>query len=151
MTRIRAEVSKKNPLYIDKHTFYTVLHFVYQYPEWKRQYVTMIGSATKGVDYNGMPHGNGIGDPTARLAIRTSSIKSKIDMVESAAMTAGGAVLYKYLLFGVTHEGITYNYLKLGRNEELGIIPCGKNQYYQMRRLFYYLVAQKFEDMIIKS
>lgn len=150
MTKMRAELSKKNPLYIDKHAFLSAYHFALQYPEWKRQYVESVGAAVKAIDYNDMPHGNGVGDPTARIAMRSSILSSNIEMIESVALTAGRDMA-EYVLYAVTHEGVTYNYLRLGRCKELGKIPCGRNQYYQMRRLFYYLLSQRMEEASIKS
>lgn len=150
MTKIRAELSKKNPLYVEKHAFWTAYHFAMQYPEWKREYADMLGLATKAVDYDDMPHATGTGDPTARLAIRASVLHGNISMIESTAIIAGRDMA-DYLLYGVTNEGVTYNYLRQGRCKELGVIPCGKNTYYQMRRLFYYLLSQKIEELGTKS
>ena len=110
MTKIRAELSKKNPLYIDKHAFLSAYHFALQYPEWKRQYADAIGSTVKAVDYNDMPHGTGTGDPTARIAMRSSILRSNIDLIERTALTAGQD-LAEYLLYAVTNEGVTFNYL----------------------------------------
>ena len=149
MTKIRAELSKKNPLYIDKHAFLSAYHFALQYPEWKRQYADAIGSAIKAVDYNDMPHGTGTGDPTARIAMRSSILRSNIDLIECTALTAGQDIA-EYLLYAVTNEGITYNYLRSERCR-LGRIPCGRNQYYQMRRLFYYLLSKKMEERNVKG
>ena len=149
MTQIRAELSKKNKLYIDKHAFYCAYHFAMQYPDWKNQYADLIGGAVRAVDYNDMPHGNSTGDPTARIGMRSSILRGNIDIVESTALIAGQE-LAEYLLYAVTNEGITYNYLRSDRCK-LGRIPCGRNQYYQMRRLFYYLLSKKLEEANIKS
>lgn len=148
MTQIRTELSKKNPLYISKHKFYTALHYAYQYPEWKESYAEMIGQAQKALDYDDMPHGNGTGDPTSRIAMRTYKLKGKIDAVESAAKIAGQEV-WEHLLYGVTHEGITFNFLHSERCP-LGKMPCEKNTYYKKRRLFYFLLSQKIDDMEVK-
>lgn len=149
MTQIRAELSKKNKLYIDKHAFYCAYHFAMQYPEWKAQYSDLIGGAMKAVDYNDMPHGSGTGDPTARIGMRSSILRGNIDLIESTALIAGQDIA-EYLLYAVTNEGITYNYLRSERCK-LGRIPCGRNQYYQMRRLFYYLLSKKLEEANVKS
>lgn len=147
MTKIRAELSKKNPLYIDKHAFLSAYHFALQYPEWKRQYADAIGSAVKAVDYNDMPHGTGTGDPTARIAMRSSILRSNIDLIERTALTAGQD-LAEYLLYAVTNEGVTFNYL---HSEwcPLGKILCERTKYYQMRRLFYYLLSKRLEERAI--
>ena len=149
MTKIRAELSKKNPLYIDKHAFLSAYHFALQYPEWKRQYVDAIGSAVRTVNYDDMPHSTGTGDPTSRIAMRTSILRNNIDMIENTALIAGQD-LAEFILYAVTHEGTTYNYLSTGRCS-LGKIPCGRNQYYQMRRLFYYLLSKRMEERNVTS
>jgi hypothetical protein len=150
MTKIRAELSKKNPLYVEKHAFLSAYHFALQYPEWKRQYADSVGSAVKAVDYDGMPHGSGTGDPTARIAMRSNILSGNIALIESVALTAGRD-LAEYLLYAVTNEGVSYKYLRYGRCKHLGPIPCGKNEYYQMRRLFYYLLSKKMEERNVKS
>ena len=149
MTQIRSELSKTNPLYIDKYAFRTAYYFALQYPKWKRQYAEYMGAAVKAVDYDDMPRGSGTGDPTSRIAMRSSILRGNIDLVECTALIAGRD-LAEYLLYAVTNEGITYNYLQSGRFK-LGRIPCGRNQYYQMRRLFYYLLSQKLEEMNVKG
>lgn len=149
MTRIRAELSKKNPLYVDKHAFLSAYHFALQYPDWKRRHADMMGSAMKAVDYDDSPHGSNIGDPTAKLAMRASILGSNIELIEGTALTAGQD-LAEYVLYAVTHEGVTYKYLSSERCV-LGKIPCGRNQYYQMRRLFYYLLSKRMEERSVKS
>lgn len=144
MTKIRAELSKKNPLYIDRHAFLSAYHFALQYPEWKVQYADMIGGAIRGLDYNDMPKGSSTGDPTARLAMRTSILRSNIDLIERTALIAGEN-LVEFILYAVTNEGVTYKYLTGGRCK-LGRIPCGKNEYYQRRRMFYYLLSKRMEE-----
>ena len=150
MGKVRAELSKKNPLYIDKHTFYYVYHFALLYPEWKIKYAELLGSAQKALDYDDMPHGSNTGDPTSRIGMRTYAIKSRIDAVESIAYEVAGPVMWRHLLYGVTHDGVTYKYLSSGRHE-LGKIACGKNQYYQMRRAFYYKLSKRLEETSLVS
>ena len=141
---MRPELSKKNELYIDKHAFYMAYHFALQYPEWKRQYAELIGAPVKAVDYKDSPHGTGMGDPTSRIAMRTSILRSNIEVIESTALIAGRD-LAEFLLYAVTTEGVTFNYLRTGRCP-LGVIPCERTKYYQMRRLFYYLLSKRIEE-----
>lgn len=149
MSRTRT-LSKKNPLYISKFAFGTAKNFAYQYPEWKQQYAETIGQSAKGVNYDGMPHGSGTGNPTASIAIRAAALKGNIDVIENLALYAGRD-LWQFLLFGVTNEGVTYNYLRHGMCKELGPLTCGKNEYYQMRRLFYYMLSKHIEEASMKS
>ena len=131
MTQIRTELSKNNPLYIDKFAFRTAYYFALQYPKWKRQYAESIGSVIKAVDYNDSPKGNGTGDPTARIAMRTSILHSNIELIECTALMAGRDMA-EYILYAVTNEGVTYNYLhNVGassagsRADVISIIRCG--------------------------
>jgi hypothetical protein len=144
MTRIR-QLSKKNSLYLDKYAFRTAMYYALSYNDWKKQYTALIGQAMKAVDYDDMPHGNGTGDPTSRIALRSSVLSARLDTIETIAVTAGGE-WWRHLLYAVTNENITYNYMRSGKIEGLGKIPCGKNQYYQSRRLFYYLLWNKIEE-----
>lgn len=144
MTKIRAELSKSNPLCVDKHAFLSAYHFALQYPEWKRQYADTIGSSVKAVDPDGMPHGSETGDPTPRIAMRASVLRSNIDLIENTSLIAGESIA-EYILYAVTNEGVTYRYLA-GERCKLGRIPCGRNEYYQRRRLFYYLLSKRMEE-----
>ena len=148
MTKIRAELSKSNPLYIDKYAFRTAYYFALQYPSWKQQYAETIGTVIKAVSDDGQPHGTDTGDPTARIAMRTYRLKDKIYMVESTARIAGQD-LWEHLLYGVTHEGVTFNFLHSDRCP-LGKIKCERTKYYDMRRLFYYILSQQIEEMELK-
>lgn len=149
MTKIRAELSKNNPWYIDKYAFRTAYYFALQYTSWKLQYADTIGSAIKAVDTDGMPHGSETGDPTSRIAMRSSVLRSNIDLIESTALIAGEE-LTEFILYAVTNEGVTYKYLTGGRCK-LGRIPCGRNEYYQRRRMFYYLLSKRMEERNVTS
>ena len=144
MTLIR-QLSKKNKFYIDKHAFYAAYHFALNYPSWKKQYAELIGQAVRAVDYDDMPHSTGTGDPTSRIAMRSSVLSARIDTIETLAVTAGGK-WWRHLLYAVTHEGVTYTRLRMGMVRELGEMDWGKNQYYQSRRLFYFLLWEKIEE-----
>jgi len=144
MTKIRPEISPKKEFYISKHAFYAAYHFALQYPEWKQQYTKLIEGTIRAVDYNDSPHGTGTGDPTPITAMRMGVLRGNVEMIESTAILAGRDVA-EFLLYAVTNEGITYNYLRSGRCS-LGVIPCGRNQYYQIRRSFYYLLSKKLEE-----
>ena len=144
MTTIRPEISKKKDFYITKHAFYAAYHFALQYPEWKEQYQKLIDGTVRAVDYGDAPHGTGTGDPTPLTAMRMGVLRGNVELIESTAILAGRDIA-EYLLYAVTNEGVTYTYLRSGRCH-LGAIPCGRNQYYQIRRSFYYLLSKKLEE-----
>ena len=96
-----------------------------------------------------MPHGSETGDPTSRIAMRSSVLRSNIDLIESTALIAGEEIA-EFILYAVTNEGVTYKYLTGGRCK-LGRIPCGRNEYYQRRRMFYYLLSKRMEERNVTS
>ena len=42
-TTLRAELSEKNPYWIEKHRYYELKHFCLQYPIWKKIYRSLDG------------------------------------------------------------------------------------------------------------
>lgn len=136
-TNYRAKVSKKSKYWISKHRFYEIQHHCWQYKEWKDEYAALDAQGVKGVEYDGMPHGTNVGNPTEAIGIRKAMLRDKIDLVERTVMDAD-PLLYKYILKAVTNEGISFNYLKMVMD-----IPCEKDMYYDRRRKFYWLMSQR--------
>ena len=122
---------------ISKHKFLQVYHFCMQYNEWKDE-LAYKTSTVKSSQITGMPRGSGgSGRPTEDLAIRRAQLAENVQLVEQTCMEADGDI-YQWLLKAVTNEGVGYTYLK-----EYMEIPCGKDMYYDRRRKFYWLMAQK--------
>lgn len=46
-TVIRSEVSKKNVYWIERHRYYKLKHFCFQYPLWKKAYAEIDRLANK--------------------------------------------------------------------------------------------------------
>lgn len=136
-TNYRAKISKKNKYWISKHRFYEIEHHCLQYKEWKDEYLALSTQGIKGVDYDGMPHGTNVSNPTENVGMRMAMLKDKIDLVEKTAEEADPS-LAKYILKAVTNEGISFNYLKMVMG-----IPCEKDMYYNRRRKFYWLMSQR--------
>ena len=126
-------LSQKNAYYIPKHTFMIVYHYCLNYPDWKRQYADSVGLKSPGGG-----GGGGIGDPTASQAIAVADLGEKIHMIEETAMQTEPSI-YKYLLRGVTEEGMTFDQLKAQG------MPCERKMYYDRRRKFYYALAAKLK------
>lgn len=136
-TNYRAEISKKNKYWISKHRFYEISHYCLQYNEWKDEYTTLSRQGISGVEYDGMPHGSDVGNPTEHAGIRLAELKTKMETIERTAEETD-PVLAKYILKAVTNEDVTFNYLK-----QFMDIPCEKDMYYDRRRKFYWLMSKK--------
>lgn len=121
---------------IDKHAFLMALHFALKYYDWKSEY-DALEDVSRGISYDSQPHGTGISNITANAGMRRAALKGKIDLIEQCAMEAGGEI-YKWLLEGVTNDGMDYRTLKAKHK-----IPCGRDMYYDRRRKFYYLLSRK--------
>lgn len=134
-TVIRAEISRKNEYWIDKHRHYELKHFCLQYPTWKKEYITLGVPTIATSILDKLPSGNTIGDPTAEYAMRRLYYAERIDLVEKTAKEAD-KYLYEYILRAVT-EGLSYTYLK-SRLE----IPCGKDMFYDRYRRFFWLLSE---------
>lgn len=131
------KAGQKGKYKIDKHVFYSVLHYAYNYNEWRKE-LSGLTDTSKAITYSDMPKGfNPEADPTAELAIRREKILDKMRPIEAAAHEADED-LWRYILLGVTNEDVTYNHLKTLRD-----IPCDKNTYYDRRRRFYYILAKR--------
>lgn len=139
MGKVRAELSRKNKYWISKHRFYELYHFCLQYQEWKDEYNTLDGK--KAINMDGMPHGSSVGSPTEALGIRRAELYNKIHLVEAIANEADPA-LSKYILKGVTEEGITFTYLQM----RMGI-NCAPGTYYDRRRRFFWLLDKKYKKV----
>lgn len=132
MPRYWSNFSKRGKYYISKHAFLTVLHYCMQYKEWQEQYRQSAG--LRGVQSNTSP--SGIGDPTAVQAIRLKELSERINLIEQTANEAEPSI-HPFLLRGVTIEGMTFDMLKAQG------IPCERKMYYDRRRKFYWMMAQK--------
>lgn len=136
-TNYRASISKKNKYWISKHRFYEIQHMCYQYQEWKDEYRTLSEQTVSGVDYDGMPHGSNVSDPTGNAGEKLAELARKIALVEETAIEAD-PLIAKYILKSVTDENVTYEYLDSIMN-----IPCSRNTYFSKRRRFYWLMSRK--------
>lgn len=131
-TKIRPEVSVRNPYWIHRHRYYELKHFCLQYSEWRKLHDNIDIYARRKLD----PYvaTSNISDPTAFAAEARLYFSERMDMVEKAALDAD-PVIGKYILRAVT-EGLSYETLN-AQNE----IPCCKDVYYELYRKFFWLLS----------
>lgn len=129
-TTIRAEISKGNKYWIDKHRHYELKHFCLQYPIWKREYNN---SSLTMSSFEQLRKSNVPSDPTARRIMLNDYYLERITLIEETAKRVD-RYLYDYILKAVT-EGLSYTYLKSKLD-----IPCGRDMYYEMYRQFFWLL-----------
>lgn len=115
-------------------------YFCRQYDA-KRARLAAIRGGVNGRRLDGMPGARGrVGDPTAAAAIRAAESKEARDvaMIEAAAELAaeGSRAVYRALINNVT-RGVPVSHL---------ILPMGRNQFYALRRRFYWTLDRLQKD-----
>ena len=135
-TTIRAQISEKNPYWIEKHRYYELKHFCLQYPIWKKIYGSLDGLSGHSTDFTTMVVNSTLGDPTAKIGMAKAYYSDRMNMLERTASSTD-ETLGIYILNGVT-EGWSYDIIK-ARLE----IPCCKDTYYELYRRFFWLLNKE--------
>lgn len=115
---------------ISKEKYNELRYFCLQYWSKKQEIEKLYG--TSGASSDGMPRASGCGNPTEKAALRLIQLKGDIQMIEQTAIEADPN-LYTWILKSVT-EGIPYENMD---------VPAGRRQFYEARRYFFCLLAQK--------
>lgn len=126
----------KDKYKISNYRFRELYYFCLQYEEWKEQ-LQIKRNPLKSLQYSGMPASGDPGKPTETIAIECAELSHKCTMIEQAAQAADPE-LWEYIIFAVTHENITFKFLKMQKD-----IPCERDRYYDSRRKFYFLLDNK--------
>lgn len=115
---------------ISRAKYNELKYFCMQYEEKKREIHSSYG--LRAIVNDGMPKGNTAGNPVEQTAIRNAMLREDIELIEQTVMEADSEI-YQWLLKNVT-EGIGYDYLD---------VPMSRNRFYDSRKYFFYLLAQK--------
>ena len=112
-----------------------MLHFSLQYPNWVQELRTE-PDTSKAITYDEeRVQTSGGYDACSETAMRRYALAKKKQLVEDTVREVAPEI-YEYLLLGVAY-GWTFWQLK-----QQGI-QCEKTMYYERRRKFYYILAQK--------
>ena len=115
---------------ISREKYNELKYFCIQYDEKKQKLQDAYG--LKATVNDGMPKSNLSGDSTAQEAVRNAMMQEDIQLIEETARKASPEI-YKWILRNVT-EGTPYEWMN---------VPVGRRQFYEYRRYFFYLLAQK--------
>lgn len=116
---------------ISKYRYRELKYFCLQYDEKKQRLAALRGLGA--VRYSSEPHGSGISDPTAAKAERVQQLARDIELIDQTAMEVD-SVNYGSLIANVTAANLPYEYLSPS---------CGRRQFYENRRNFFYLLDEK--------
>lgn len=127
------EYVPKGRFSIENRRYLELLNHCRQYPEWKRKYKACFGMQPP------TPQGgrsSGVSDPVERAVERAEKYLQRMELIEQTAIQTS-SVLYRYILRNVT-EGTVYEKLVIQGAPP----PCGRRQFYELRRKFFYLLSQ---------
>ena len=130
MDKVRKRDMKLSDYNISRAKYNELKYFCMQYEENKRELHK--GYGLNAIVNDGLPKGNLPGNPVEGQAIRNAVLQADVDLIEHTAMEAGADV-YQWLIKNVT-EGVPYEWLN---------VPSGRRQFYETRRYFFFLLAQK--------
>ena len=106
------------------------MNWCLQYYEWKSNLsscYSLNSSQSRGVNSSGKS------DPTATAAMRAERYSRNIELIEKTASEVD-PVIGKYIIKNVAGN-IPYEYL--------GHVPCGRRQFYELRRKFFFKLDMK--------
>ena len=130
LDKIKKRDMKLSDYNISRAKYNELKYFCMQYAEKKRE--LQKGYGLNAIVNDGMPKGNMSGNPVERAAIHNTMLRADIELIEQTAIEAD-ADIYQWLLKSVT-EGIPYEYMN---------VPLSRTKFYDTRRYFFYLLAQK--------
>lgn len=129
---------------ISKERYRELKYFCLQYPDWKKE-LTVADTVKAAVAKDeGGTHGSAVSDCTSELAAKRIELQRKCSVVEAAAVQADDFI-NQYIIEAVTGD-LSYTYLRTVRG-----IPCGKNQFYEARRKFFYNLSKMRDAGDIKT
>ena len=85
-----------------------------------------------GFSQDGMPRGTSSSNPTEKKALRIAQLKRDTELIEQTAIEADTEI-HPWILKNVT-SGVPYEYMD---------VPMGRKKFYEARRYFFFLLAQK--------
>ena len=115
---------------ISKIKYLELKNFCLQYGEKKREIHSNYGISA--INYDDMPKGSSTSNPTEQTAMKNLRLQKDIELIEQTAIEAD-AEIYQWLLKAITQKM---------RWEDMDI-PMGRRRFYETRRYFFYLLAQK--------
>ena len=122
---------------ISGHAYWELYHFCLRYGEFKEKInQIMYSGGGSGIMTHSEANGR-YSDPTASKAVKIERLRRMCELIEQTAVETDRTI-YQALLKNIT-TGVTYEQMKA-----LGIeIPRGKNQFYNKRKKFFWLLNLK--------
>ena len=130
MDKVRKRDMKLSDYNISRDKYNELKYFCLQY--WQKKQEISASYGIHGVLQDGMPKSASNGNPTERHAMRIARLREDVELIEQTAIEADSEI-YHWILKNVT-SGVPYEYMD---------VPRGRKQFYESRRYFFFLLAQK--------
>lgn len=127
---IRKRDMKLSDHNISRDKYNELKYFCLQY--WQKKQEIDRNYGIDGFSQDGMPRGTSSSNPTEKKALRIAQLKRDTELIERTAMEADTEI-YPWILKNVT-SGVPYEYMD---------VPISRTKFYDSRRYFFYLLAQK--------
>lgn len=127
---IRKRDMKLSDHNISRDKYNELKYFCLQY--WQKKQGIDRNYGIDGFSQDGMPRGTSSSNPTEKKALRIAQLKRDTELIEQTAMEAD-AEIHPWILKNVT-SGVPYEYMD---------VPMGRKKFYEARRYFFFLLAQK--------
>ena len=127
---IRKRDMKLSDHNISRDKYNELKYFCLQY--WQKKQEIGRNYGIDGFSQDGMPRGTSSSNPTEKKALRIAQLKHDTDLIKQTAMEADTEI-YPWILKNVT-SGVPYEYMD---------VPMGRKKFYEARRYFFFLLAQK--------
>ena len=135
-TKIRADISRRNHYWLERHRYYELKHICLQYPYWKKMYRYLDGYAARHDSSSKTPSVGNCSRPTEKISEMLIFYSSRMEMIDRVAAQTSNE-LADYILEAVT-QGFSYEDLLARR-----AIPCGRDMYYTAYRRFFWLLSRE--------
>ena len=127
---IRKRDMKLSDHNISRDKYNELKYFCLQY--WQKKQEIDRNYGIDGFSQDGMPRGTSSGNPTEKKALWIAQLKRDTELIEQTAIEAD-AEIHPWILKNVT-SGVPYEYMD---------VPISRTKFYDSRRYFFYLLAQK--------
>ena len=127
---IRKRDMKLSDHNISRDKYNELKYFCLRY--WQKKQEIDRNYGIDGFSQDGMPRGTSSSNPTEKKALRIAQLKRDTELIEQTAMEAD-AEIHPWILKNVT-SGVPYEYMD---------VPMGRRKFYEARRYFFFLLAQK--------
>lgn len=134
MSRIKSELSKKNPYWIPKHRYYELKHLCLQYHDLLNSYDSLTGLVSSNVENRvGSKESIEWSDRVGTSVTQAEYYSSRIRAIERASKNPDDYIS-KCILKAVTDD-LSYTALRM-----MYEIPCGRSYYYNRYRRYFWIL-----------